>query len=417
MAIHVSCACGKSYNVPDEHAGKRLRCKSCGEVLTIGRPAGLDMPEERPPPQPPSPVQAGDKGGDEAPRPADLREAEVLPRPEPLETGEGARAAEPLSFEDFDLEDLPAPSAREGTGGAATPGPPRLGEVSEFGELPAAQPEPVAPGLRFCPQCGARLQSGAALCVRCGLDVRTGEREVQAAAPRPASRPPRAPVVNRRAARAIEIPVGKILVLAVIVAVVGGVWFGIIRPLQGSTKLDEAFRPATEGDPAGALANLEAVKDELPAKQRRRAELLIEQLRLEVQYGFKGGGTENPTLALEAMEEWSKAGDVTKLLFTVTVENNGSSPVRMVNEHFYLRSQLGMAMATTHRTDALHGRTVGPRERVTGIIPFFRLPGENQGPSAVVFSPPELVYNDGRDYIRVPLAWPDEGAEGEEFFE
>jgi hypothetical protein len=37
MAIPVQCTCGKRYRVPDHTRGKRIRCKECGEELTIPR--------------------------------------------------------------------------------------------------------------------------------------------------------------------------------------------------------------------------------------------------------------------------------------------------------------------------------------------------------------------------------------------
>lgn len=38
MPIRVDCSCGQRYQVADEHAGKRLKCKSCQAVLAIPTP-------------------------------------------------------------------------------------------------------------------------------------------------------------------------------------------------------------------------------------------------------------------------------------------------------------------------------------------------------------------------------------------
>jgi hypothetical protein len=47
MAIAVSCACGKSFNVKDELAGKNIKCPSCQEVVTV--PGGAVEVAEEPP--------------------------------------------------------------------------------------------------------------------------------------------------------------------------------------------------------------------------------------------------------------------------------------------------------------------------------------------------------------------------------
>ena len=38
MAISVQCACGQKYNVKDELAGKKLKCKKCGEGMRVPTP-------------------------------------------------------------------------------------------------------------------------------------------------------------------------------------------------------------------------------------------------------------------------------------------------------------------------------------------------------------------------------------------
>jgi hypothetical protein len=38
MAIKVQCACGAAYDVPEEWAGRKARCKRCQSFLTIPRP-------------------------------------------------------------------------------------------------------------------------------------------------------------------------------------------------------------------------------------------------------------------------------------------------------------------------------------------------------------------------------------------
>ena len=40
MAISLSCpGCEKKYKVDEQHAGKKIRCKNCAEMMTIPNPA------------------------------------------------------------------------------------------------------------------------------------------------------------------------------------------------------------------------------------------------------------------------------------------------------------------------------------------------------------------------------------------
>jgi ribosomal protein S27E len=48
MAISVSCDCGRSYQVTAKHAGKRFRCKSCGEKVTVPSRSGRGRAKSRP---------------------------------------------------------------------------------------------------------------------------------------------------------------------------------------------------------------------------------------------------------------------------------------------------------------------------------------------------------------------------------
>jgi hypothetical protein len=46
MVLRVECACGKSYQVPDEAAGKRIKCPSCGQALAVPSPPAAEPPTE-----------------------------------------------------------------------------------------------------------------------------------------------------------------------------------------------------------------------------------------------------------------------------------------------------------------------------------------------------------------------------------
>src|SRR4051812_10855318 len=47
MPIPVHCACGKTLNVPEKHAGKKGKCPACGAVVDI--PSLSAAPPARPP--------------------------------------------------------------------------------------------------------------------------------------------------------------------------------------------------------------------------------------------------------------------------------------------------------------------------------------------------------------------------------
>jgi hypothetical protein len=44
MSISFVCACGKSFAVADEYAGKRTKCPACGSALTVPTPAAESAP-------------------------------------------------------------------------------------------------------------------------------------------------------------------------------------------------------------------------------------------------------------------------------------------------------------------------------------------------------------------------------------
>lgn len=44
MALKVDCTCGKSYQVPDDAAGRRLKCKACGQELFVPEPPTEEFP-------------------------------------------------------------------------------------------------------------------------------------------------------------------------------------------------------------------------------------------------------------------------------------------------------------------------------------------------------------------------------------
>jgi predicted Zn finger-like uncharacterized protein len=115
MSLPVQCPqCGTQFNARLELAGKRVKCSQCGSVISI--PAA---PQQRAAPS-------------------------------------QARPAAPQS--------------------AAPPTMPGIGDMLEdakVGELVA--PTILRPGETMCPSCNAAVPMGAAVCVKCGFDFRSGK--------------------------------------------------------------------------------------------------------------------------------------------------------------------------------------------------------------------------------------------------
>ena len=57
MPIQLTCQCGKQLRVPDDYAGRRVKCPACGEAQVAGAAAPTSAPPTQPPaPEPPPPA-------------------------------------------------------------------------------------------------------------------------------------------------------------------------------------------------------------------------------------------------------------------------------------------------------------------------------------------------------------------------
>lgn len=172
MAVTVQCgACSKKLQAPEQYAGKKAKCPSCGGVIVI--PSAAPGASSAPP------------------RPAAAPSAPSAP-PIP------AAAA-------------PAPAAAD-----------TYGIASLLDQEPAK-----GPPAKKCPSCGATMREGAVLCVSCGYDTRKGQKIGAAIGPAPGL-PGTAEDDDRvsPSSRPRSFLVG--FILCVVGALLGaGIWFGI----------------------------------------------------------------------------------------------------------------------------------------------------------------------------------------------
>src|SRR5262245_14192760 len=127
MPIKVACRCGQKFAAKDELAGKTIRCPKCGDPIAI--PTAETQPVA---------------GRSQAQAPA----------------------RQQARNQDDDPLRMAAPSA------ARAGGDPFLNELL----LEAGVTSDISHTGPRCPGCNAPIQPDAVLCVKCGYNVRTGQR-------------------------------------------------------------------------------------------------------------------------------------------------------------------------------------------------------------------------------------------------
>lgn len=131
MPIKVECKCGQKFAAKDELAGKTVKCPKCGDPIKIPGAQG-------------QPAAAKPKTQQQAPAPA----------------------RQPAASQDDDLLRMaPASAPRVG-------GDPFLNDLL----LEAGVTSDIHHTGPRCPGCNAPIQPDAMLCVKCGYNVRTGQR-------------------------------------------------------------------------------------------------------------------------------------------------------------------------------------------------------------------------------------------------
>ena len=162
MALSTQCpGCRTVLTVPDDAAGRRLKCPKCATRFTAGQ----------------------------ADRPASSLPA--MPVPRPGSSTDSLRGAPPTSdlalpvaaADPFGTYELPI-MAEESFGAIHSSAKPGR-EVADAGDLfredPPAARKPTGAAARMqmrrCPACTNVVPAGTSLCSRCGLDLDTGRRE------------------------------------------------------------------------------------------------------------------------------------------------------------------------------------------------------------------------------------------------
>ncbi len=238
-----------------------------------------------------------------------------------------------------------------------------------------------------CPKCGAGLRAGAEFCTACGTNLSTGTPHHTA---KPAVRP------GASKHRAIVLPWGRIIGAAVVVGVIAGAWFGLLRPMRARSAIDDAMKPVEGAKYRTALEMLRAAGPKLYGAYAEEADFRIAQIEMETKYGLRSSSPEGESIRMDAVPEVAKSG---ALLLHLTVVNAGDQPLLLRKRAFYLASNAGMVPSTDHRESSIEGVPVAPGGTGEGVVAFRKIPGSPLGLiSSEIVKPQKLVYNDGTRY-------------------
>jgi len=144
MAIQVRCDCGKEYSLSDDMAGRKVRCKSCREIIRVPElnDAAMPMPMEVPP----------------------SMEMDIPPSEELGFEDDSSVVAKPAAF---DLVGSTVPSDEEPLGDT---NPEDYSDSEEYDVLDSTEHEQVN-----CPMCGTECSPSDTVCLACGADILQGK--------------------------------------------------------------------------------------------------------------------------------------------------------------------------------------------------------------------------------------------------
>lgn len=199
MSDVITChGCGRCLSVPDNYARSKMRCPDCGVICNLPVPTRKAAPARRSSPEPdvasePPPQDFRPPTNPEPAAPPPAKDA-APPRKTIVLTcdtcGERVRVVKhrdeparcPVCGEEIRSGRTRSRHAEKAWGADA---PPPIAEPeADLSDLPAIADDEdddrpydmTGDPDRFCPTCSKLLPRGAQVCVRCGLDLRSGQK-------------------------------------------------------------------------------------------------------------------------------------------------------------------------------------------------------------------------------------------------
>ena len=250
-------------------------------------------------------------------------------------------------------------------------------------------------GRAVCPRCSGTLARDAVLCVKCGYDLRTGATARIAGAEEDAPR------------RGFAFPLHTVIRVGLVVLVLGAAWLFIGAPIVANLRIGYGLSYMRNGDLHKALAHFEEIRGSVGGSARQSVDLRIRQIKLEIEKNT--GATLGDGVPIEsgsvAMAVERQKGSGGALLFKVTLQNHGQTPLTLREDHFYLRGLSDVSTVGSHVDNSIEGLVVPPGETKEGIVAFRGLPivPVQQRVGFITLPVHFLIFNDGANYVKIML--------------
>jgi hypothetical protein len=244
-----------------------------------------------------------------------------------------------------------------------------------------------------CPNCRADVTVDAVLCVNCGLNLRTGLMPGEQPEPEPE------PVARPRADMTPLIkPVitGVCALIGLIVVVI--LFLTLVRPMLTASAMDDTKELAKRGRVIEAAEQFEEMAAKVGDADRPSVERLAGAMRLQAQM-MDMDPTSVGDVVLQGYFADVEGTKLQRLAIRALVQNNGSSPVQLHKECFYLWGSYCVSWPEERRDEVWPEVTVAPGEMGEATVRFTAVPGLGIGLAAASPTAPTfVVYNDGVNY-------------------
>jgi len=182
MALSVIChSCGHRIELAEDHTRRKVRCPECGVMCEVTDAAKPAPPSTRPAKRSTPAPEPSTQDAEELARQL-WSEPDEKPAPKRSKPPEPRREEKPAPLpEEKPATPPPQPAVKlvEGRRPASTGPPKRAAQTwTEEDEDSSAYDLSGGPE-RKCPQCSCVLEPEAVLCVRCGLDLKSGKKVVR----------------------------------------------------------------------------------------------------------------------------------------------------------------------------------------------------------------------------------------------